>query len=553
MRLAFAQLRSVIGDVEGNLHRLIDAASAQSRHFDVLITPELFLLGYPPRDLLTDSKRLIEAQEQALRTLEGWSKQHQKILIVGHTSRVDQSSRNYNSASCIFDGRVQHTVHKSRLPSYDVFEDERFFVSAADEQDNCVDTPLGKIHVSICEDMWDAPLAFGEQDVRRYRRPSPLRFKGRKPDLFINISASPFGLNKAAYRHDLASAHAQRLATPFAYVNATGGQDDVIFDGGSFLALPYDDGTSKILRCPPFTDDVFVLDSTKASCGFATPQSLSRWEELERALVMGIKDFVHGSGFERAILGLSGGIDSALVAYLATQALGKDNISLIYLPTKNSSALSEKISRDVAKSLNAHLRVIPLSSNFEALADGLNISLVSLAAENLQARLRGTALMTLANDEKRLLLACSNKSELAVGYATIYGDMCGALAPIGDLYKTEVYGLAHHINRNKLVFSNELLLRPPTAELREHQKDEDSLPSYDRLDALLFQLIERQGELRGGFEAWDRFFGRSGRTAEIQQMFTNSEFKRRQAPPVLKCHQRSFGYGWHQPIIRKKR
>ncbi len=555
MRIALLQCNSLIGGVEENLQNISQMLRKYSSHFDLFVSPELALLGYPPRDLLS-LPSVLEHEASALQKLGELSAELGVGVAVGHTEKTQSfSGRPLFNALTLWDaGKVVGTIRKTRIPSYDIFSEERFFESWPGGFQEPLEFRGKKIFFRICEDAWANIRAFGERDIRNYPAlKSPASF-----DLEINLSASPYARGKRNTREDLFCAIAQRSGKPLLYTNAVGGQDEIIFDGGSFGV----DGQGKILaRAKLFSEDILSFDFDQGQLSPIGPHSNTpthsfpighSWIELRQALVLGIRDFAQKSSQNQLLLGLSGGIDSALVATLCVEAMGAENVFGLSLP----SALTSQISRDLAKKLASHLKIsfeeVSIAESVKVQKDLLGLEDRGLPIENLQARNRGLFLMARSNQRHQLLISTGNKSETAMGYATLYGDMAGALSPIADLYKTEVYGLAALINLENEIIPWEIFHRVPTAELAPDQKDSDSLPSYEILDRVLRDLIENQGEARFKTDDLDKLLGAKGKFHEIRQKIFAYEFKRKQSAPLLRVHNRAFGMSWQMPIAKGK-
>ena len=560
MRLALAQLNPVVGDLRGNAERILAAArSASAEGATLLLTPELSLWGYPPRDLLLQPARL--ALQSAV--LDGLVEQLDGLcsLLVGVALPCDDDRAPglYNGIALVDQGGWRGVARKQLLPSYDVFDERRYFRPG---DGPCLLTLAGgeRLGLTICEDLWVEDALQRE----RLAGPDPIAaLVEAKPDLLINLAASPFDPGKPALRRQLAGQAARRLNCPVVYLNQVGGNDELVFDGSSLVVAP--DG-STLLELPACREAVQVWDSGDQQQAMAPPsQTPCREELLLRALVLGVRDYAGKCGFQRALLGLSGGIDSALVAVIAAAALGPENISALLMPSPWSSSGSIDDATALANRLNLTTHTLPiqgLMQGFDAsLTPALGQQPQGVTAENLQSRIRGTLLMAVANSEGQLLLATGNKSELAVGYCTLYGDMNGGLAVIGDLYKSEVFRLTRWLDspaaageRQRCglpadgpVIGDAILNKPPSAELRPDQKDSDSLPDYPYLDRLLQRFIEEHAspeELIASGEPSDA-------VQRIWRLLKRSEFKRRQAAPVLKLSARSFGCGWRMPIAAR--
>ncbi len=577
MRLALAQCNPLVGDLRGNADRLLSACGrAAGAGADLVLAPELALWGYPARDLLL-RPALRRLQHQQLDRLAAELPAGLALLLgVSEPAPGRQQPDLFNAAALVADGQWRIVARKRLLPSYDVFDERRYFRPAAEP---CLlELERGgrrwRLGLSLCEDLWV------DEDLHGHRLSGgdPIgELIPLAPDLLLNLSASPFAQGKAQLRRGLAAAAAGRLGCPVVYVNQVGGNDELVFDGGSFVAAP---GGAVLLQLPwaeetlacwdlPAAPDPSGPPTAAAAAavgadqpGSASPPIPADEELLLRVLVLGLADYAHKCGFQRALLGLSGGIDSALVAVLAAAALGPRQVQGLLMPSPWSSAGSIDDALALAGRLGLAtdtLPIAPLMADFDAaLAPALGEAPAGLTAENLQSRIRGTLLMAVANQQGRLLLSTGNKSELAVGYCTLYGDMNGGLAVIGDLYKTTVFRLCAWIDSAAagpcraalgLPAEGELIGRairdkPPSAELRPDQRDSDSLPDYAVLDPLLQGLIE---ELRSPEElvAAD---ADPALAARVQGLLRRAEFKRRQAAPLLKVSGRAFGSGWRMPI-----
>ena len=544
MRVALAQINTTVGDLEGNLARIrAAAAEARRRGAEVVVFPEMVLTSYPPRDLLL-RESFVEAQIRALHDLA--REASDLTLVVGFVSRNESGAGKAlrNSAAVLADGRVKDVRHKSLLPTYDVFDERRYFEPASRNEPISL---LGRrVGLTICEDAWalyDGPgaLAYARDPVQDLAR--------RGVDLVVNISASPFTLGKPAIRTALLCGHARAARAPVLYVNQVGGNDELVFDGASQVIGP--DGAPRAWGAA-FAEDLLIVDVDALPPEAPLPPE-DEAEAIRRAVVLGLRDFVRKCGFERVVLGMSGGADSSVVAALAAEALGPENVTGVAMPSMYSAPASREDAETLARNLGIRFEVIPIGPPFDAMRAALGRHLADeraadVALQNLQARLRGTILMALSNRYGWMLLATGNKSELATGYCTLYGDMCGALAPIGDVLKTQVYAVAGHINREQPVIPERVLTRAPSAELKPNQTDQDSLPPYEVLDGILRICIEEERVeveelVRRGFRRED--------AVDTLWRIAASEHKRRQAPPCLKVTSRAFGYGRRLPIARK--
>ena len=556
MRIALAQINPLVGDLSGNGAQLLAACRrAAADGADLVVAPELALWGYPPRDLLLRPS-LRQRQEDVLEALARDLPAEQALLLgVSETVRDGQQPDLFNGVALVEKGSWRIVARKRLLPSYDVFDERRYFRPA---EEPCLlelerDGRSWRLGLTICEDLWVEEHLHSQ----RLLGGDPIGdLAAMAPDLLINLSASPFGQGKPHLRRELAKSAAQRLSAPVIYVNQVGGNDELIFDGGSFVSTASGAVGAQLAFGAA---DLACWEPGQAAEAAAIP---SDEELLLRALVLGVRDYARKCGFGKALLGLSGGIDSALVAVLAAAALGAEQVQALLMPSPWSSEGSINDSLDFAKRLGIHTQTVPiegLMGGFDAaLSPALGGTPAGVTAENLQSRIRGTLLMAVANQQGQLLLTTGNKSELAVGYCTLYGDMNGGLAVIGDLYKSTVFHLCNWIDseaaqavRQELglpaqgdLIGAAIREKPPSAELRPDQKDSDSLPDYAVLDPLLKALLE---EHQSPEELSQQ--GTDPALAErVMGLLRRAEFKRRQAPPVLKLSQRAFGSGWRMPI-----
>ena len=559
MRIALAQINPLVGDLLGNGQQLLQACrTAADQGAELVVAPELALWGYPPRDLLL-RPALRQRQHQALDQLADQLPAGLALLLgVSEPASDGQQPDLFNAAALVEAQGWRVVARKRLLPSYDVFDERRYFRPA--DQPCLLELERGgrrwRLGITLCEDLWVEERLLGQ----RLLGADPIgELQALRPDLLLNLSASPFAQGKAELRRQLAAAAADRLGCPVLYVNQVGGNDELIFDGGSFVGTP---GGGVPCQLAFAATDLACWDAG-GSPAAAAPTSLPPPEELLlRNLVLGVRDYARKCGFRAALLGLSGGIDSALVAVIAAAALGPKQLQAVLMPSPWSSAGSLDDATTLAQRLGLATTTLPIAPLMEGFDQTLTPALggvpTGLTAENLQSRIRGTLLMALANQQGQLLLTTGNKSELAVGYCTLYGDMNGGLAVIGDLYKTSVFRLCAWIDsaaaapcRHALGLPAEGELvgcaireKPPSAELRPDQRDSDSLPDYAVLDPLLKALIERQ---RSPEELIAE--GCDPALAErVQGLLRRAEFKRRQAAPLLKVSDRAFGSGWRMPI-----
>jgi NAD+ synthase (glutamine-hydrolysing) len=569
MRLALAQLNPVVGDLAGNGARILAACHrAAALGGELVLTPELSLWGYPPRDLLLLPARL-DAQTEALDALaaglDGMG--GAPALLVGMAEPCGERSLPslHNALALVEAGSWRVVARKQLLPSYDVFDERRYFRPAPGPSllELVVRGRRWRLGLTICEDLWVEEELQGQRLVG----PDPIAaLQPLRPDLLLNLSASPFSQAKTNLRRQLASRAASRLACPVVYVNQVGGNDELVFDGASFVV---DGGGALLCRLPCCQEAVTIWDAGQSPSQAPSPGDLAPepppLEQLFRALVLGLRDYAGTCGFQQALLGLSGGIDSALVAVIAAAALGAERVGALLLPSPWSSAGSIDDAQDLAIRLGLATQTLPIAELMggfdQALAAALGGIPTGVTAENLQSRIRGTLLMAVANQQGQLLLSTGNKSELAVGYCTLYGDMNGGLAVIGDVYKSRVFELCAWLDSAEatacrsafgLPAAGELVgtairRKPPSAELRPDQRDSDSLPDYAVLDPLLEALVEQR---RSPEELQDA--GQDGALAErVMGLLRRAEFKRRQAAPVLKVSGQAFGSGWRMPIAAR--
>lgn len=561
MRIAIAQIDPVVGAFESNVKKIKEAYKrACSKDADLLLTPELGVCGYPPHDLV-ERPEMFDRNERALEELMAATKGQKTALVVGHvaTNPAEFGRAAQNVLTVLQDGKRVFRQAKSLLPTYDVFDESRYFEPAREIK--LWEFQGKKIALAICEDLWANDPAFGR---RIYEKNPVEEYRKQKADLIVSCSASPYIYGKRERREELHGEWARLLKVPLIYVNQMGATDEILFDGGSFALKP--DG-SVAGRLPLFKNSFGIMTllpdgGPDGGIEFESPGPEGREDEppaeievLTRALLTGIREYFSRTGFKSAILGLSGGIDSAVVGALAARALGSQNVLGVGMPSQYSSAHSLEDAELLARNLGVRFEVRPIKFLFSQANREISErrgALAPLAQENLQSRLRGLILMTLSNHDGSLVLTTGNKSELATGYCTLYGDMCGALAPLGDLYKTRVYELARHINRS---WGNPIpercLTKAPSAELRPGQTDQDSLPPYELLDEVLEEYIEKRTSVE---ELHERFASKGkGDLAWLKDVLRRielNEYKRRQAAPVIKVSAKAFGIGRRIPIAK---
>jgi NAD+ synthase (glutamine-hydrolysing) len=545
MKIALCQLNPIMGDIAGNTAKLINTVTAQrDKNIDLFVFPELFVQGYPPRDLLEQSW-FISNGTKALAQITTFSKKIPDAGILfgfAMPNNRKNGKRLSNSALLAHRGKIVFQHDKSLLPVYDVFDEARYF-DAAVARKVCL-FKGERLGITVCEDVWNDPHMWQKPlyDI------DPVKDLARKgATILVNLSASPFYLGKEKIRFSLVKAHAKRHKVPFVFVNQAGGNDEIIFDGNS-MAFDANGGLRAML--PAFAEAVQVVD-TSAFGPIIKPPEFDTIKSVHAALVCGITDYLRKCGFTKAIIGLSGGIDSAVTAALAKDALGPKNVWGVTMPSRYSSSGSVDDSAALAKNLGIRFSTIPIEGAFTAFTKELETLFAGLqpdlAEENIQARVRGTILMALSNKFGHILLSTGNKSELAVGYCTLYGDMSGGLSVISDLPKTMVYKMAEHINREREIIPASSIKKPPSAELRPNQKDQDTLPPYDVLDPIIELFVE---EGKSADQIVKKGFDR--KTVEwVVAAVKKSEYKRRQAAPGLKVTPKAFGMGRRFPLAAK--
>ena len=564
MKIFLAQLNPIVGDLDRNAKNIFNILSnAHKDSANLVITPELSLWGYPPKDLLFQ-KDLLDKQNKILLELsKKVAKYYGNLSVtIGIAEEIKDGffPNLYNSIALLEKGEWKIIARKIILPTYEVFDEKRYFRSGENVSiiEKKLDNKIWKIGITICEDLWVNKNIEG----RGKHKENPIfDLKEKKIDLLINFSASPFTLNKISSREKICFFATKNLKIPVIYLNQIGGNDNLVFDGNSFI-LNQNGQLIKELKsheedfsCWDIKDNKKIITNKKEKC---------EMELIFNTLVLGLKDYAKKCRFKTALIGLSGGIDSALVSVIASAALGENNIFSIYMPSKWSSKNSLIDAYELAKRLKINISTMSIENIFDDFESTfkkyLNFELKGITNENIQSRIRGTILMAIANQHSHLLLSTGNKSELAVGYCTLYGDMNGGLSLIGDLYKTNVFKLAKWIDskdsielREKYnlpskgpIIGDEILTKPPTAELAPNQLDTDSLPPYSKLDILLKKIIEEKNDFallkKEGFE--------NDLISKILSLMKKAEFKRKQAPPIIKLSSQSLGTDWRLPIAR---
>lgn len=550
MRIALAQINSTLGDFSGNRTKILEfTRRALDERCDLVVFPEHALFGYLPGDLL-ERESIVEEQWRELKRLEREIPKGISVLVgcvsfavKKKTKLVDTLGfkRFHNSAALIEHGKKTRIFNKERLPSYDIFDETRHLAPGSVAKGG-VRLRKHRLWVTICEDIW----GWGDPS-------NPLQHVPRKgTDVVINLSASPFTNRKRELRHKVLKATATHFHAPVIYVNLVGGQDEILFDGRSTV---FDSRGRLVGELEGFKEDLAVFDLKSGKLELSAPRAkptaksqskTAAIENLRLALVMGIRDFALKTGIQRAHFGLSGGIDSAVVAGLTVDALGASAVTAVTLPGPFNDPKSRKLAEEMARNLGIRCLNFDIEAPYKVLLKSLESGFgeelpFGLIHENLQARIRGLLLMAFSNKESSLLISTGNKSEYATGYSTLYGDQCGGLAPLGDLLKNEVYALAEHYNREREVIPREIIDRPPSAELRPNQKDQDSLPAYEDLDLAVRRIIEERRPAKNDVEKF------------VLAASFKSEFKRWQAPPILKVSAHAFGRGRRLPIAHRAR
>jgi NAD+ synthase (glutamine-hydrolysing) len=551
MKIALAQMNYLIGDFVGNRSKIKGAVSeASSRGADLVVFSELAICGYPPLDLL-ERKEFIQACIHSMEILARELDPEIGVLVGGPEFNPSRDGKLlFNSAFFLNGGKIRQVFRKTLLPTYDIFDEYRYF--EPNRTFRILEFRNRKLAVTICEDLWDEQPFDNEFSRSRLYTANPLEeLAVLKPEAIINMAASPFAHRKMEVKQSIFTGKAARYKLPVLYCNQVGAQTELIFEGGSMAVHPDGKVAAKL---PLFREDMLVTDLedlTGSTREISTALIPDRIGTMAEALVCGIRDYFRKLGFKTATLGLSGGIDSAVTLALAAEALGPDNIHVLLLPSQYSSGHSVNDAASMAKNLGVRYDILPIEMLFNQFRETLRPLFGELpediAEENIQARIRGTLLMALSNKFGNILLNTSNKSETAVGYGTLYGDMSGGLSVLGDVYKTDVYRLAHYLNRDGEVIPEPIISKPPSAELRPDQKDSDSLPPYEVLDQILEAYIEKQlpvekvAELGHDLQLVTR----------VIRMVNQNEYKRYQTPPILRISSKAFGTGRRLPLVAR--
>jgi len=548
MRITLAQLNYHVGNLERNSELMMEAiAKAENDGSDIVVFSELSLCGYPPLDLLEHSDFIYKCQEY-LDIIAGRCRKVSAIVGAPAINTNSRGKKLFNAAYVLADGKILDRVDKGLLPTYDIYDEYRYFEPA--NEFKIIELKGKRIALTICEDLWDEQSFDNAFSSPRLYRISPMdELIKYDPDLLINISASPFAHNKTESRRKIFTDKAARYKLPLFMVNQVGANTDLIFDGSSLIVGP---GGKLLDIFPPFKEHLASYELSDVING---KEEEKRAEDsigmMHSALVFGLEDYFRKMNFSSAVIGLSGGIDSAVCLCIAAEALGHENVKAILLPSMHSSKHSVDDAVELAGRLGVEYEIINIEKAYMAITGSLSETMKDMpediTEENIQARLRSLLLMAISNKFGHILLNTSNKSESAVGYSTLYGDMAGSLSVLGDVYKTDIYRLAEHINRKEEVIPLNIIKKAPSAELRPGQKDSDSLPTYDILDSILYQYIELQKaivDIEGqGFDAQ--------LVKKVTDLVNQSEFKRYQAPPILRVSSKSFGPGRRMPLVGK--
>lgn len=550
MKVVLAQLNYHIGNFAENTSKIaLEVKKAEGLNADLIVFSELAVTGYPPQDLLEFSS-FIKESNRAIQQLASISN-HVGILIGAPTLNPGPTGKKlFNSAYFLFDGWVQKVFHKTLLPTYDIFDEYRYF--EPNQEFQLLHFKDKKIAVTICEDLWfDQPADNAFSNNRLYTENPIEKLAGLDPDLIINLAASPFSYLRQQVKTEIFTDNARKFRLPILYVNQVGAQTELVFEGGSLVVNRH----GKVVRSlNMFNEDSQLIDLDDLIMDRLPEADHRQWERPEliyQALILGIRDYFNKMGFQKATLGLSGGIDSAVTLVLAAEALGSKNLSVLLMPSQYSSDHSLEDARQLAQNLGVSYDVIPIHETFDSFLNDLKPLFTGMpediTEENLQSRIRATMLMALSNKFGHILLNTSNKSEAAVGYGTLYGDMAGGISVLGDVYKTDVYRLAEFINREQKIIPENILTKPPSAELKPDQKDSDSLPEYDVLDQVLYAYIEQQ-------KSMEEIIGEGMDEKLVERiigMVNQNEYKRYQTPPILRISSKAFGVGRRMPLVAK--
>jgi NAD+ synthase (glutamine-hydrolysing) len=569
MKIALAQQNYHIGNFEDNTRKIIGGIEEAKRNqADIVVFSELSICGYPPRDFV-EFNDFINKCYEAIETIKAHTENIAVIVGSPERNSIKEGKDLFNTAWFLYNNKVHGVARKTLLPTYDVFDEYRYFEPAYDW--NVIEFKGKKIALTICEDLWNI------NDNPLYRLCPMDQLIGQKPDLMINISASPFDYDHDEDRKEIIRANVLKYKLPMFYCNAVGSQTEIVFDGGSIV---YDSAGNLLKELKYFEEDFQVVDmeisESSLEINWSQTETIKEMDkemrvskisdpnkiidyliaghniqQIHQALILGIRDYFRKMGFAKAILGSSGGIDSAVVLAIACEALGKDNVRAILMPSHYSTSHSVTDAEHLSKNLGNPYDIIPIKNIYDAFLTTLNPVFkdlpFSIAEENIQSRTRGNLLMAIANKFGYILLNTSNKSELATGYGTLYGDMAGGLGVLGDVYKMQVYALAKYINRDKIIIPENILMKAPSAELRPDQKDSDSLPDYPVLDKILYQYIER----RQGPREIISMGIKDALVSRVLKLVNTNEYKRNQFCPIIRVSSKAFGVGRRVPIVGK--
>ena len=548
MKIAIAQSNYHIGNFEENSKKIITQIHrAKHENVDLIIFSELSVCGYPPLDLLEQRDFI----EKCIFTAKEIAKECINIAAIIGCPTLNEGEKGkklFNSALFLHEGTIQQEFHKTLLPTYDIFDEYRYF--EPNSEFKLLSFKDKKIAITICEDLWDNQVvetAFAKDKIYKI---SPMdELYKQNPDFIINIAASPFSYNQEYMRTHVLQENAKKYSLPIVYVNQIGANTEIVFDGCSKII---NQKGEKIIELSEFQEDFYIFNLSECYTGSSKKEhSYDKIQKIHDAIILGLTDYFTKNNFTKAVLGLSGGIDSAVVLALAAKALGADNIRVLLLPSEFSSQHSIDDAIELAKKLHIQYDIVPIHSIYSSCTASLSPIFgdlpFNIAEENIQARIRGILLMGISNKFGHILLNTSNKSEAAVGYSTMYGDMNGGISILGDVYKTDIYKLAEYINKYGEIIPKNTIIKPPSAELRPNQKDSDSLPDYDILDRILFEYIEKKLSLQ---EIIDQGFDKETVIKTIRLVNMN-EYKRFQFPPIIRVSSKAFGFGRRIPLVAK--
>jgi NAD+ synthase (glutamine-hydrolysing) len=546
MKVAFAQLNYTIGDFEGNANKIIaEIENAKKNGAQLVLFSELAVTGYYPHDLL-EKQEFIEKADEALAKIAGTCVGIAAVVGAPRINENERGKKLFNSACFLADGSIQSVHHKTLLPTYDIFDEYRHF--EPNQSFEVVEYLGEKIAITICEDLWDEQPTANEFGKDKLYEVSPLEELAKlQPDFVLNLSASPFSYNQEGWRKNVLINKAKKFALPILYCNQVGAQTELVFDGGSVFI---DKNGEIVKELKYFEEDTLLVDTNNIGAK-PVQQKVDYIEKIHDALVLGIRDYFEKMGFKQATLGLSGGIDSAVTVALAVRALGTKNVRVLLMPSKYSSDHSVEDARVLAENLGIQYEIVHIQSAVDEFEKSLAPLFVGtqqdVTEENIQARVRGIYMMAISNKFGHILLNTTNKSECAVGYGTLYGDMNGGMAVLGDVYKMDVFKLSRFINKDGEVIPENTIVKPPSAELRPDQKDTDSLPDYAELDEMLFNYIELNKSPK---EIVAMGFSESV-VSRVIRLVNMNEYKRFQAAPILRISSKAFGFGRKMPLVAR--